>query len=295
MARPVKKGLQYFPMDVDFFNDDKVIELMEQYGGNGAMVYQAALCMVYRAGYCLETTMERMALCITRMIGNRWLNREEAAEILTFCGELGLFDKALMGEGVFTSRAIQERYAATKKEVKNPVHWLLEDKGRVNSEKPGVISEKPGVIPEKPPIIPSEIPQSKVNKNKEKEIETKANENKEREKGAGSAAPSHTDAHAFLSFGENGNVFLTQLQYQMLKGKVREPDKLIDSLSNYMASTGKTYHDHYATLLRWDALDRERPRLPGRRENLHTSPPSYDIEAFERDGFDLPEFPFAPE
>ena len=81
----------------------------------------------------------------------------------------------------------------------------------------------------------------------------------------------------------------------MLKGKVREPDKLIDSLSNYMASTGKTYHDHYATLLRWDALDRERPRLPGKRENLHTSPPSYDIEAFERDGFDLPEFPFAPE
>ena len=293
MARPVKKGLQYFPMDVDFFNDDKVIELMEQYGGNGAMVYQAALCMVYRAGYCLETTMERMALCITRMIGNRWLNREEAAEILTFCGELGLFDKALMGEGVFTSRAIQERYAAamTRNKTANRPHWLLEEEQKeVSVAETGVNVTKTGVIAAE--TTPNK---RKENKNKEKEIETKANENKEREKSAGSAAPSHADAHAFLSFGENGNVFLTQLQYQMLKGKVREPDKLIDSLSNYMASTGKTYHDHYATLLRWDKLEQERPRLPGKRENLHTSPPSYDIEEFERGGFDLPEFPFAPE
>ena len=291
MARPVKKGLQYFPMDVDFFGDDKIVELMEQYGGNGAMVYQAALCMVYRAGYCLETTVERMALCITRMVGNRWLNREEAAEILTFCGELGLFDRALMEEGVFTSRAIQRRYAATKKEVKNPVHWLLEDEEGINPEKPGVISEKPGVIPEKPPIIPTKTPQSKVNKNKEKENETKEEENKEREKSADGASPSHTDAQAFLSFGENGNVYLTQTQYQLLSGKINGLDRLIDSLSNYMASTGKSYRDHYATLLRWDKLEQERPRLPGKRGNVDTSPPSFDIGEFDRGGFDLPEFP----
>ena len=32
MARPPKTGLDYFPKDVDFYNDYKIMDLLEKYG-----------------------------------------------------------------------------------------------------------------------------------------------------------------------------------------------------------------------------------------------------------------------
>ena len=52
MARPRKTGLEYFPLDVDFYNDLKVRKLMRNYGGGkAAFVYIAMLCKIYESGY----------------------------------------------------------------------------------------------------------------------------------------------------------------------------------------------------------------------------------------------------
>ena len=57
-------------------------------------------------------------------------------------------------------------------------------------------------------------------------------------------------------YGEFQNVFLTDSQLSDLKALY--PGKCsayIERLSQYMASTGKTYHSHYATIKSWIAQD----------------------------------------
>ena len=49
MARPVKKGLSYFPKDVDFYNDYKIMDLLEKYGPTGVTVYDVILTEIYPA------------------------------------------------------------------------------------------------------------------------------------------------------------------------------------------------------------------------------------------------------
>ena len=48
MARPLKKGLAYFPMDVDFFLDPKIANLLIRHGPLGVTTYIALLTMIYR-------------------------------------------------------------------------------------------------------------------------------------------------------------------------------------------------------------------------------------------------------
>ena len=53
------------------------------------------------------------------------------------------------------------------------------------------------------------------------------------------------------AYGKYQNVFLSEAEYEELKQKIRESDRLIEELSGYMRSTGKHYADHAATLQRW--------------------------------------------
>ena len=71
---------------------------------------------------------------------------------------------------------------------------------------------------------------------------------KEREREEGQSAPA--------VFGKYQNVFLTDAELAELKEEI--PDKwayYIDRLSGYIASTGKKYQNHAATILRWAADD----------------------------------------
>ena len=48
MARPRKRGLEYFPFDVDFFSDKKIKVLKGRFGADGVMIYIYLLCEVYK-------------------------------------------------------------------------------------------------------------------------------------------------------------------------------------------------------------------------------------------------------
>jgi hypothetical protein len=53
-------------------------------------------------------------------------------------------------------------------------------------------------------------------------------------------------------YGEFANVRLTQEEYDKLGSDVKQ---MIERLSAYKASTGKTYRDDYATILNWRRRD----------------------------------------
>ena len=57
-------------------------------------------------------------------------------------------------------------------------------------------------------------------------------------------------------FGEFENVFLSADEFQKLKSKLgTETESHIERLSSYIASSGKKYKSHYATILSWTQKD----------------------------------------
>ena len=65
-------------------------------------------------------------------------------------------------------------------------------------------------------------------------------------------------------FGRYGNVFLTEAEVAELQADFPTVwQEYIERLSEYMASTGKTYKSHAATIRRWAKEDsRKRKNMP---------------------------------
>ena len=60
-------------------------------------------------------------------------------------------------------------------------------------------------------------------------------------------------------YGEYQNIILTDEQYKALQEKLQShTDTMIEKLSRYIKSTGKTYQDHYVTILNWYEQDKEK-------------------------------------
>ena len=66
-------------------------------------------------------------------------------------------------------------------------------------------------------------------------------------------------------FGRYGNVFLTEAEVAELQADFPTVwQEYIERLSEYMASTGRTYKSHAATIRRWIADDRRKAAPPAR-------------------------------
>lgn len=72
MARPAEKGLEYFPLDVDIENNDKIQLIEVKYGLIGFALYIKLLCKIYENGYYYPWT-EREKLLFLRSIVNATL------------------------------------------------------------------------------------------------------------------------------------------------------------------------------------------------------------------------------
>lgn len=81
------------------------------------------------------------------------------------------------------------------------------------------------------------------------------------------------------SYGENKNVMLSDEEYERLTERMGgiKRSEYIEKLSDYMASTGKKYQSHYATICSWFRQD------GGQKSNA-----SYDINEFIARGERLP-------
>lgn len=85
-------------------------------------------------------------------------------------------------------------------------------------------------------------------------------------------------------YGEYNNVLLTDEELQKLKTEYSDYEKRIENLSAYVASTGKKYKSHYATIRNWARKDKE--QKPGRKEMVPSwmqgEKQNYDFDELEK-------------
>ena len=137
MARPRKKGLDYFPLDVDIFDDEKLFDVQNEYGPLGEAVYLRLVCLVYKNGYYLKfDSIEKLAAMVIRSIGSRWVeNKREIVEIIEYLVECGLFSNRLYEKNILTSKGIQTRFKlATERRRSGIREYSLIEENKFNVE-----------------------------------------------------------------------------------------------------------------------------------------------------------------
>lgn len=188
MARPTKKGLDYFPKDVGYYEDFKIGDLMNEYGPLGQTIYDVVISMVYREGYFLdfgdyEQLKKKLPVKIIKTIGNRWINKKDfVLQVILSCADIGLFDKDLLMQGVITSVGIQRRYdtVTVRSKVQKVKYRLVDENGQplLNAPLKSVNATETRVNATETNINVTEMQQRKENKtkvNKRKETYTDAN------------------------------------------------------------------------------------------------------------------------
>lgn len=132
MSRPQKKGIDYFPFDVGFFDSKQIKVLKGRYGSDGITLYLYILCEIYKEnGYYLQIDDDFNYITASD-IG---MEDNKIGQILNFLCKRSLLDGTLfVSDKVLTSHGIQSRYqeAVRTRASKTPVmvikkYWVLDD------------------------------------------------------------------------------------------------------------------------------------------------------------------------
>lgn len=183
MPRPPKRGLDYFGKDVDFYEDFKIIDLLSEHGPVGVVIYDFLLTQIYKNGYYLELSIDKAALLAVRAVGSRWLKKDQAINVIHYCGDIGLFRVDLLDAGIFTSAGIQKRYAevTSKRVINRKEYWVLDAENQEMKEKCAepvlnvpffrVSEEETPVSGAETPVSDAEMQQKKKEKEKQEKKE----------------------------------------------------------------------------------------------------------------------------
>lgn len=188
MSRPLKKGLTYFPLDVDIFDDDKLFDVQNEFGPIGEVIYLRLLCLIYKNGYYYEfESLDKLAAMLMKSIGTRWArDKQTVVQVIPFLAECNLLSSELMQKNVLTSASIQRRYlkATERRQSLNNLKYILIDedgndllnahKTRINVDNNAVnvCNNSINVCSNAPKE--SKEKKSKVNQIKEESIDAKA-------------------------------------------------------------------------------------------------------------------------
>lgn len=127
MARPQKTGIDYFPLDVDMDQDDKILLIEAEHGVEGFGILIKLLMKIYKEGYFYEWTEKEQLLFSKRV--NVDINRVNV--VINSCLKWGFFDKRLFNEhSILTSNGIQKRYleaTSRRKKVEIIAEYCLFD------------------------------------------------------------------------------------------------------------------------------------------------------------------------
>lgn len=179
MARPLKKGLSYFPLDTNILSDRKIQRLSRRYGCNGIGVYVAVLCEIYgENGYYVVCDAD-FCFDIAFTLG---ICEEEVREVLSFSVQIHLFDGNLYEyRRILTSASIQRRYREIFRRNQPvilpeldlsetpPLEGAVAPDSGVAAAETGVIATKTDVTVTETPVLATETSE------KEKEIKRKKN------------------------------------------------------------------------------------------------------------------------
>lgn len=153
MARPVKDGLDYFPLDVGIFDDEILIGISGDFGTKGELAVIKLLCAVYQKGYFIIWNDLMQAKIAKQLDSSKDLVNQIVARLV----EWQFFDKDLFNSAkVLTSVNIQNRYFEAIKRRKSPKPTLYVINVDINTDS-SVVNDDINT-------------QSKVNKSKVNEI-----------------------------------------------------------------------------------------------------------------------------
>lgn len=153
MARPVKDGLDYFPLDVGIFDDEILIGISGDFGTKGELAVIKLLCAVYQKGYFIVWNDLMQAKIAKQLDSSKDLVNQIVARLV----EWQFFDKDLFNSAkVLTSVNIQNRYFEAIKRRKSPKPTLYVINVDINTDS-SVVNDDINT-------------QSKVNKSKVNEI-----------------------------------------------------------------------------------------------------------------------------
>lgn len=140
MARPLKKGLGYFPLDTRFLSNRKIQRLAQRYGCKGICIYLATLCEVYgEKGYYAHFDRD---FCFDVGFSTGQVETF-VEEVILFCVQIKLFDKRLLEEEqILTSEGVQQRYEEISKRAK------VQIKENLNLLKPKEVSDTETTVTE---------------------------------------------------------------------------------------------------------------------------------------------------
>ena len=215
MGRQKKIGLDYFPFDIDFFQDLKIRKLIKYQGGKAIAVYALLLCNIYKQGYYMRWD-EELPFIVSEQTGF-----EEAyiREVIKCCLIIGLFSKELYeSDKVLTSKGIQERYQK------------ISELCRRN----GNILEYNIISSEEKPISSAKSAQSKVNKIKEKSTDVD-------KKKLSSSSPEMKSLDKEIAELKSDNIWLASLQVvaRMDKNRLKV---MLDKFRVHCVAIGLSYH-----------------------------------------------------
>lgn len=257
MARPKKKGLDYFPLDVDIFEDDKLFDVQNEYGPLGEVIYIRLLCLVYKNGYYYQfDSLDKLAALMIRSIGNRWTrDKKTVKDVISYLAKINLFSSELMQRNILTSRSIQERYllAVERRQSKITDFNLLEK----NQAKEGLINAPQNQINvTETPINETEtLVNADNNGTKEsKENKSKVNERKEE------------------SIFSDLNILQRQYNNLVSMSDSSSVNNYIDKIILWQNKSGKYCRNPYQTIKCWIEQDKRS------QSNKDTS---YDIDQWE--------------
>lgn len=119
MARPTAKGVEYFPLNVNFINDLKVRKLLLSCGAESIAVLIYLLSTIYKdEGYYVEIHEDEIDLIALDVN----VTPEFVLEVINKACEVRFFDVNLYENfNILTSKGIQERYLKITERRKNSV------------------------------------------------------------------------------------------------------------------------------------------------------------------------------
>lgn len=179
MARPTKKGLDYFPHDTHTDQDTALALVEAEFGLEAYAVYFKLLEFIYSQGYAIPWGSDE-CLLFAKRIGAFGVS-SRISEIVK-----GLVRRSLFDEGVFnsfrmlTSASIQVRWLEAKRkkveDIEKNIRLVPDNRtapevstpeNSVNTTEKGVFAEETGFFAAKTQVITETTPQSKVKKRKE--------------------------------------------------------------------------------------------------------------------------------
>lgn len=248
MVRPIKAGIDYFPFDVNFFDDEILIGISGEFGIKGELTVVKLLCAVYSKGYFAVWNDLLKAKIAKQVSGAPELIDQIVARLVAW----GFFDKDLYNSAkVLTSVSIQETYleATKRRKAQKPTdYWINAD---INSSSNKVNADI---------NAQSKVKESKVNKTKRQQTTAPI---KAAEKPAEASSSSSSSILDICNFWE-GNGFgqlspftresLVDWVDDMRKAGSPEPEKLVlNALRTAVESNVRNYNYVNGILKNWES------------------------------------------